>query len=45
MNESPEQQQDEAGETPHDDDLDIEGPNESGQGRHPTEDDVGEQDG
>ena len=35
MSENPQQSEPDV---PHDDDLDLEGPNESGPGRHPTED-------
>jgi hypothetical protein len=42
MNESPEQQTEDV---PHEDELDVEGPNESAPGHNPDEDEPGEQDG
>ncbi|MEA2403746.1 MAG: hypothetical protein QOE08_393 [Thermoleophilaceae bacterium] len=43
MNESPEEQQPE--DVPHDDELDVEAPNEGATGDHPDGDDSSEDDG
>jgi hypothetical protein len=43
MNESPEEQQ--AEDVPHDDELDVEAPNESAPGHNPPDDESGDDDG
>ncbi len=43
MNESPEEPQQD--DVPHDDELDVEAPNESAPGHHPDEEDASDADG